>query len=253
MNTDIIRFRTGFNVRTKQDLEDKKEKAHLRHGSTNVNLDTPAEGSATTQASGEEVTKEKSTEDVVTGTKEGEKEKEKEDELDSDMLEPGIVPKGGGILCYNVVSCMLIFGSAEQFDQGDTKKIYKNLQPVGRGGFGSVFIAKSSMDKADVCIHVSGEEDLILGLQVAIKKIAHVTKKAKRTNFNEIGFLNFCKHPNIVKYYRSHLVEEEVWVCYHCNSGHFLILIRLSWNICLVVLYQKQWKDIHLLRLVLPM
>lgn len=35
-------------------------------------------------------------------------------------------------------------------DPGDVKKMYKNLQQAGRGGFGSVFVAKSTADKCDV-------------------------------------------------------------------------------------------------------
>jgi len=46
-----------------------------------------------------------------------------------------------------------------------------------------------------------------------------VTKKSKRTNFNEIGFLTFCKHPNIVKYFRAHLVDDEIWLVMEFMQG----------------------------------
>lgn len=43
----------------------------------------------------------------------------------------------------------------------------------------------------------------------------HKTEKEVRMNYNEIGFLKFCNHPNIVKYHRSYLnePESELWVC----------------------------------------
>eukprot|EP01111_Echinosteliopsis_oligospora_P004295 TRINITY_DN1686_c1_g1_i4.p1 TRINITY_DN1686_c1_g1~~TRINITY_DN1686_c1_g1_i4.p1 ORF type:complete len:767 (+),score=235.94 TRINITY_DN1686_c1_g1_i4:238-2538(+) len=108
-------------------------------------------------------------------------------DADSEALEANIEPKGG----------------EELISPGDVKKLYKSLQQAGRGGFGSVFVAKSSLDKCDV----------------AVKKLPHTTKKTKRTNFNEIGFLNTFKHPNIVRYYRSHLLDDELWLVMEYMQG----------------------------------
>lgn len=183
----IVRFRTGFNVRTKdyarqeEDADSGDKKSGGETGSGAEPLENGGQPSPPVEAESKEVVEQTEQSDIKDAKK------DKEDDIDSDMLEPGIIPKG----------------SAEQFAEGDVKKMYKNLQPSGRGGFGSVFVAKSVPDKCDV----------------AIKKIPHVTKKAKRTNFNEIGFLTFCKHPNIVKFYRSHLVDEEAWLVMEYMHG----------------------------------
>eukprot|EP00026_Physarum_polycephalum_P003650 Phypoly_transcript_03663.p1 GENE.Phypoly_transcript_03663~~Phypoly_transcript_03663.p1 ORF type:complete len:665 (+),score=125.19 Phypoly_transcript_03663:141-2135(+) len=189
----IIRFRTGFNVRTEEEMAKSKEE----------------KGTATDEKAGVEELREltitrpllaestgggsENIQDLANSaasTKEGtnaSRQKEKDD-FDSDTLDPSIIPRGGEDLLSEVP---------------DIKKLYKNLQQAGRGGFGSVFVAKSTQDKCDI----------------AIKKLPHTTKKMKRTNFNEIGFLNSCKHSNIVKYYRSHLIEDEIWVVMEYMQG----------------------------------
>lgn len=177
----IIRFRTGFNVRTDEEMtKGKDEKTNGNDGDHGVGLnDSVGDGAKSSNDAGNSANK---------GDGEGgSKIKEKELDYDSDTLDPSIIPRG----------------SEELLAEGDVKKMYKNLQQAGRGGFGSVFVAKSVTDKCDI----------------AIKKLPHTTKKMKRTNFNEIGFLNSCKHPNIVKYYRSHLIDDEIWVVMEYMQG----------------------------------
>jgi len=189
----IIRFRTGFNVRTEEEMAKSKEEKGTATDEKAV-VEEPRELTimrpllAESTGGGSENIQDLG--NSAASTKEGtnaSRQKEKDD-FDSDALDPSIIPRGGEDLLS---------------EAPDIKKLYKNLQQAGRGGFGSVFVAKSTQDKCDI----------------AIKKLPHTTKKMKRTNFNEIGFLNSCKHSNIVKYYRSHLIEDEIWVVMEYMQG----------------------------------
>lgn len=186
----IIRFRTGFNVRTEDEMTKGREERNGKEGGE-------GEGSLNeVRSDGDNVSGAHSRNTDAgansanpggEGTQNSRQQKEKDD-YDSDALDPSIIPRGGEDLLS---------------DSTDLKKMYKNLQQAGRGGFGSVFVAKSTIDKCDI----------------AIKKLPHTTKKMKRTNFNEIGFLNSCKHSNIVKYYRSHLIDDEIWLVMEYMQG----------------------------------
>ncbi|EGG17721.1 putative protein serine/threonine kinase [Cavenderia fasciculata] len=92
--------------------------------------------------------------------------------------------------------------------EGNPKEQYKNLDFEARGGFGSVFAAKnknphSQYDRA----------------MVALKKMPHRTPKQKRMNLAEIGFMKFCKHPNIVTFLSSYQKNEEVWMIMEFMEG----------------------------------
>ena len=56
--------------------------------------------------------------------------------------------------------------------------MFKIIEDVGRGGFGSVVMVKRMEDKR----------------QVAIKKVPHLTEKEQWSNLDEIYFLQECKH-----------------------------------------------------------
>lgn len=60
--------------------------------------------------------------------------------------------------------------------------------------------------------------------KVAIKRLPHVTPKEKKHNLNEMNFLTFCKHPNIVEYYSSVLLKNELLVRPQLCSLHLLSL-----------------------------
>lgn len=190
----IIRFRTGFNVRTEEEVsKNKEDKGHSEKTETEetssvdrspAGLDTASENQKDLRNSTSGVSTNKPDEALNTS----QRQREKNEEFDSDALDSSIIPRGSEDLLS---------------DATEFKKLYKNLQQAGRGGFGSVFVAKSTQDKCDI----------------AIKKLPHSTKKTKRTNFNEIGFLNSCKHSNIVKYYRSHLIDDEIWVVMEYMQG----------------------------------
>lgn len=84
------------------------------------------------------------------------------------------------------------------------KKLFRKAEFTGKGGFGRVFYAKSSLDK---------------GEKVAVKKMPHTTPKEKRMNLDEIAVLNFCNHPNIVKYYRSYIFDNEASIIMEYMEG----------------------------------
>lgn len=89
-------------------------------------------------------------------------------------------------------------------DAGEFKKLYKDMEELGKGGFGSVFQARSTKDKKKL---------------VAIKRMAHKTKKHKAANFHEAAILSFINHPNIVKYFTCHEIKEELWVVMELMEG----------------------------------
>jgi len=88
-------------------------------------------------------------------------------------------------------------------DQTVGKKNYKIVTQVGKGGFGRVLLYKSIIDDESI----------------AIKRTPHNTEKQKRKNFQEIRFLIYCKHPNIVKYIRSTIYSNEMWIVTEYLNG----------------------------------
>ncbi|KAF2072694.1 hypothetical protein CYY_006000 [Polysphondylium violaceum] len=94
-------------------------------------------------------------------------------------------------------------------NQGNPKELYKNLYFEAKGGFGSVFLAKNR-----AASHASAEKQM-----VAVKKMPHKTLRQKRMNLNEIGFLKYCNHPNIVKLLCSFLKNEELWLVMELMEG----------------------------------
>jgi len=47
----------------------------------------------------------------------------------------------------------------------------------------------------------------------------HGTTKEKKHNLNEIRFLSLINHPNIVTYFRSHVIKDDVWIVMECMQG----------------------------------
>ncbi|EGC39115.1 hypothetical protein DICPUDRAFT_148117 [Dictyostelium purpureum] len=88
---------------------------------------------------------------------------------------------------------------------GDIKKLYTVKEKVGKGGFGTVFLARSNTDKSKQ--------------RLAIKKLPHVKKKERKFNIKEIRVLEFCKHPNIITFYSSHMLHNEVWIAMEFMEG----------------------------------
>jgi len=78
----------------------------------------------------------------------------------------------------------------------EIKKLYKGMVECGKGGFGRVYVAKDYATKA----------------KVAIKKLPHGMSSEMKHNFYEIAFLSQCSNKNIVKYIKSMLIQDEIWI-----------------------------------------
>ncbi|EFA76297.1 protein serine/threonine kinase [Heterostelium album PN500] len=85
----------------------------------------------------------------------------------------------------------------------DFKKNYSIKERVGKGGFGSVYAARSNSAKG----------------KVALKKLDHATSKDKKFNFKEIRVLDFCKHPNIITYHESYVLGDKAYISMEFMEG----------------------------------
>jgi serine/threonine protein kinase len=99
--------------------------------------------------------------------------------------------------------------------KGNPKDIYKIIKEEGKGGFGHVF---KGIKKGDE------------NFKVAIKILSHKTEREKRNNFVEIAFMKFCKHPNIVKYIESYLLNDQLWYIMEFLEGGTLDYVIKSYN-----------------------
>eukprot|EP01096_Ripella_sp_DP13-Kostka_P018394 TRINITY_DN997_c0_g1_i1.p1 TRINITY_DN997_c0_g1~~TRINITY_DN997_c0_g1_i1.p1 ORF type:complete len:939 (-),score=386.70 TRINITY_DN997_c0_g1_i1:123-2939(-) len=99
--------------------------------------------------------------------------------------------------------------SAERFiNSGNPKKMFKIIEDAGRGGFGSVFVAKSLVVEKDKNRS-----------RVAIKKMPHVTDKEVWSNYDEIFFLKEINHPCIVRFYSAYICRDELWLTMEYMEG----------------------------------
>jgi len=87
-------------------------------------------------------------------------------------------------------------------------KKFKFIALSGQGGYGKVWRAKVDLPEFR---SAQGK--------VAIKRLPHVTPKEKKHNLNEMNFLTFCKHPNIVEYYSSVLLKNELLILMEYMEG----------------------------------
>merc|ERR1712100_446053 len=55
--------------------------------------------------------------------------------------------------------------------------------------------------------------------RVAVKRMTHKNAKEKRRNLKEVGVLLFCDHPNIVRYYKSFIRGEDIWLVMEFMEG----------------------------------
>ena len=79
---------------------------------------------------------------------------------------------------------------------GNPRKMFKVIEDVGRGGFGSVAMVKRLEDRKEV----------------AIKKVPHLTDKEQWSNLDEVHFLRQCAHACVVKYDNCFVNRDEMWV-----------------------------------------
>ncbi|EFA80301.1 putative protein serine/threonine kinase [Heterostelium album PN500] len=103
---------------------------------------------------------------------------------------------------------------SERFNDGDSllvsvehsqlKKLYKDVDQVGKGGFGTVYFSRSTKEKKTV----------------AIKKMPHITKRQIAQNFREASILSKCNHPNIVKLITCHVDKDQnLWLIMEFMEG----------------------------------
>ncbi|XP_057226150.1 serine/threonine-protein kinase PAK 3-like [Malurus melanocephalus] len=87
--------------------------------------------------------------------------------------------------------------------EGDPKSRYTDLVQVGRGGFGTVYRAFDS----------------VTGQVVALKKMPLRKRSRKELIVNEIQIMKENRHPNIVNYIDSYLVDEDLWLVMEYVDG----------------------------------
>eukprot|EP01103_Thecamoeba_quadrilineata_P008901 TRINITY_DN1860_c0_g1_i1.p1 TRINITY_DN1860_c0_g1~~TRINITY_DN1860_c0_g1_i1.p1 ORF type:complete len:298 (-),score=46.13 TRINITY_DN1860_c0_g1_i1:566-1459(-) len=85
----------------------------------------------------------------------------------------------------------------------DVNSHYQVLQELGRGGYGSVFYAIEAKTSS----------------KWAIKEIPFMKEKDKKHSIYEIAMLNFCSHPNIVKFHCAFAFHKKAWVVMEFLEG----------------------------------
>ncbi|KAM7008212.1 serine/threonine-protein kinase PAK 3-like [Passerculus sandwichensis] len=98
-------------------------------------------------------------------------------------------------------------------NEGDPKTKYIDFVQVGQGGFGTVYKAT----------------DPATGDVVALKKMPLRRRSRKELLVNEIQIMKENRHPNIVNYIDSYLVNEDLWLVMEYVDGGTLtsVLVRV--------------------------
>ncbi|XP_056347457.1 serine/threonine-protein kinase PAK 3-like [Oenanthe melanoleuca] len=98
-------------------------------------------------------------------------------------------------------------------NKGDPMKRYTDFVQVGRGGFGTVYKAT----------------DPASGDVVALKRMPLRKRCKKELVINEIQIMKENRHPNIVNYIGSYLVDEDLWLVMEYVDGGTLtsVLVRV--------------------------
>jgi serine/threonine protein kinase len=86
--------------------------------------------------------------------------------------------------------------SAAQISRDDPRRMFKDLQKVGEGSSG--------------CVYVGTRVDT--GERVAIKATSTSDKTNMKALENEIAMMRMTQHPCIVKYIGSYFCGHELWV-----------------------------------------
>mmetsp|Transcript_15917 Transcript_15917/g.17676 ORF Transcript_15917/g.17676 Transcript_15917/m.17676 type:complete len:312 (-) Transcript_15917:45-980(-) len=101
------------------------------------------------------------------------------------------------------------------FKKSDPTQNFKSFRKQGQGGFGTVECAKHKKSKT----------------VIAIKKVKHETLKQKEHNLQEIEFLKRLRGvPNIVKYYATYRVGNELWMIMEFLEGGTLTRAITTWS-----------------------
>jgi len=124
--------------------------------------------------------------------------------------------KGHSLIDQNIVSVASF--TDEYSTLLTTKPEFKieQMQSIGRGGFGEVFLSHTIKEK----------------IPIAIKRMPHLTLKQKRKNCQEIRFLLYCQgKPNILQYRQAILEQDrsEIWVATEYLEGGTLTQAVSTW------------------------
>ena len=86
---------------------------------------------------------------------------------------------------------------------GDPNRKYSKIEKIGQGASGVVYIAV----------------EIATGQEVAIKQMKLAAQPKKDLIINEIMVMKEHKHPNVVNYKDSYLVDDELWVVMEYLAG----------------------------------
>ena len=97
-------------------------------------------------------------------------------------------------------------------DQEDPEKIYKILQKVGQGNYGSVYKIQKIQ---------TGE--------IMAAKICKIESNNSESFKREINMLKQCDSPYILKYYGSYIKKNIIWIVLEfCEGGSLLDIMRIT-------------------------
>jgi len=97
-------------------------------------------------------------------------------------------------------------------DSEDQDKIYKILQKVGQGNYGSVY--KIQNIKTD---------------QILAAKICKIESNNSESFKRKINMLKQCDSPYILKYYASYIKKNIIWIVLEfCDGGSILDIMRIT-------------------------
>jgi serine/threonine protein kinase len=94
----------------------------------------------------------------------------------------------------------------------DPEKLYKILQKVGQGNYGSVYQI----------------QDIKTG-QILAAKICIIESNNSESFNREINMLKQCDSPYILKYYGSYIKNNKIWIVLEfCEGGSLLDIMRIT-------------------------
>eukprot|EP00026_Physarum_polycephalum_P004914 Phypoly_transcript_04940.p1 GENE.Phypoly_transcript_04940~~Phypoly_transcript_04940.p1 ORF type:complete len:546 (+),score=64.84 Phypoly_transcript_04940:332-1969(+) len=102
----------------------------------------------------------------------------------------------------------------ELISHNDPSQVYVNMKKIGGGSVGEVFEATYSRT----------------GQKVAIKKTP-ITAENEPLLATEISIMKSSRHPNVVEYLESYVVDDKLWVMMECLSGGCLTEILECFDI----------------------
>ena len=98
----------------------------------------------------------------------------------------------------------LMFDSSELYDEsliGNKSDDFEILRKLGQGAFGKVFKVRSKLNNKVYAMKM-----------LNIEKLQKDNKKAYELSLNETSFLEGLSHPHIIKYYKSFIENEYLYI-----------------------------------------